>query len=126
MIDRGAAAADERLPPRGLSKRPNGRVGGLMPNRERILIVEDDADTREALFTLVTNRGYSALTADNGQQALDLLERGIRPKLILIDLMMPKVNGQDLIDHLALDAGVENDSDDRHHGHAEGASSGHR
>jgi CheY-like chemotaxis protein len=77
-----------------------------MPNRERILIVEDDADTREALFTLVTNRGYSALTADNGQQALDLLERGIRPKLILIDLMMPKVNGQDLIDHLRSTPGL--------------------
>ena len=74
-----------------------------MPNQDRILIVEDDRDTAAAVFTLLTQAGYSVLTADNGQQAIDLLGRGIRPRIILIDLMMPKVSGHQLIDHLRSD-----------------------
>src|SRR5687767_5160437 len=71
-----------------------------MPNSHRILIVEDDADTRVSLFQLLTHAGYSVLTADNGQQALDLLDRGIRPNLIMIDLMLPRVTGFDLVTYL--------------------------
>jgi CheY-like chemotaxis protein len=74
-----------------------------VPNRHRVLIVEDDADTRAALFQLLTEAGYSVLTADNGQQALDLLERGIRPQVILVDLMMPKVDGLDLLTYMRED-----------------------
>lgn len=68
-----------------------------MPNSGRILIVEDHADTSAALYTLLTERGYSVLTADNGRQALDLLDRGVRPGLILIDLLMPEVSGHELL-----------------------------
>ncbi len=71
-----------------------------MPNSQRILIVEDDPDTRSSLYQLLTTHGYSVLTADNGQQAMDLLERGIRPHLIIVDLMLPRVTGFDLITHL--------------------------
>jgi DNA-binding response OmpR family regulator len=68
-----------------------------MPNRNRILIVEDDPDTRASLYQALTHEGYSVITADNGQQALDLLERGIRPRVILVDLMLPRVDGTDLL-----------------------------
>lgn len=71
-----------------------------MPSSKRILIVEDHADTRASLYQLLTREGFSVLTADDGQQALDLLDRGIRPALILIDLMLPAVSGFDLIAHL--------------------------
>jgi CheY-like chemotaxis protein len=71
-----------------------------MPNSNRILVIEDDPDTRASLFEVLTQRGYSVLTADDGQQAVDLLERGIRPRVILIDLMLPHVSGFDLIRHL--------------------------
>ena len=74
-----------------------------MPSSKRILIVEDHADTRASLYQLLTREGFSVLTADNGQQALDLLDRGIRPALMLIDLMLPAVNGFDLITHLRTD-----------------------
>lgn len=74
-----------------------------MPNNTRILVVEDHADTRVSLYQLLTREGFSVLTADNGQQALDLLERGIRPALVLIDLMLPEVSGFDLIAHLRSD-----------------------
>jgi CheY-like chemotaxis protein len=74
-----------------------------VPSSKRILIVEDHADTRASLYQLLTREGFSVLTADNGQQALDLLDRGIRPALVLIDLMLPKVSGIDLITHLRTD-----------------------
>ena len=69
-----------------------------------VLLVEDHADTQEILVHLLTEQGYSVLTADNGQQALDLLERGIRPRLIVVDLMLPRVSGSDLLSVLRADA----------------------
>ncbi len=74
-----------------------------MPNSHRLLLIEDDPDTRGSLYQLLTHEGYSVLTADDGQQAFDLLERGIRPSLIMIDLMLPRVSGFDLIRHLRTD-----------------------
>jgi CheY-like chemotaxis protein len=79
-----------------------------MPNSERILLVEDHADTAAALFQILTQRGYSVLIADNGQQALDLLDRGIRPRLILIDLMLPRVSGWELLTYLQGDLQLRN------------------
>ena len=74
-----------------------------MPNTERILVVEDNRDAQEALYSLLFREGYSVLTADNGQQALDLLERGIRPRLVILDLVLPKVTGSDLLRHMQSD-----------------------
>ena len=71
-----------------------------MPNSGRILVVEDHADTSAALYKILTDHGYSVLTADNGEQALDLLDRGIRPALILVDMLLPRVSGEELIRHL--------------------------
>lgn len=71
----------------------------IVPNSDRILLVEDDRDSLEALFVLLTREGYSVLTASNGQQALDLLVHGIQPRLLIIDLMLPKVNGADILKH---------------------------
>ena len=75
-----------------------------MPNSERILLVEDHSDTAAALYQILADKGYSVLIADNGQQALDFLERGIRPRLILVDLMLPRVSGWDLLKYLQDDA----------------------
>ena len=74
-----------------------------MPNRERILLVEDDRDTLAALFTILTQAGYSILTAENGAQAADLLSHGIHPRLIVLDLMLPKVSGWEMLKHLRQD-----------------------
>jgi CheY-like chemotaxis protein len=74
-----------------------------MPNTDRILVVEDNRAAQEGLYTLLFGAGYSVLTADNGQQALDLLERGIRPRLLILDLAMPKVTGRDLIKYMQSD-----------------------
>lgn len=65
-----------------------------------ILIVEDDRDIREDLADLLRDEGYDILTASNGAEALALLEQKIEsggdpPHLILLDLMMPEMNGWD-------------------------------
>ncbi|HLL53663.1 MAG TPA: response regulator, partial [Myxococcaceae bacterium] len=62
---------------------------------EGILIVEDDPDIRMDLAELLESAGYSVLTASNGQDALARLQGGVMPCLILLDLMMPVMNGWD-------------------------------
>ena len=58
-----------------------------------VLLVEDDADVREDLAFLIEMRGYRALAAANGAEALEALRRSERPRLILLDLMMPVMDG---------------------------------
>lgn len=58
-----------------------------------ILIVEDDADIRETLQHLLESSGYVARAAGNGQEALEMIEAIGQPCLILLDLMMPVMDG---------------------------------
>ncbi len=59
-----------------------------------ILLVEDDKDIRELLRTLFQLQGYNVNIAGNGQEALDFLLRDEHPSVILLDLMMPVMSGQ--------------------------------
>ncbi len=61
-----------------------------------LLITEDDDDIRTDLAELLDTRGYQTSTARNGLEALDLLHSGARPDLILLDLMMPVMDGWQL------------------------------
>jgi CheY-like chemotaxis protein len=58
-----------------------------------VLIVDDDDDAREALRTLLENVGHPTVTAEGADAALDRLRAGLRPCLILLDLMMPVKDG---------------------------------
>ena len=58
-----------------------------------ILVIDDDMDIRDSLAETLRVEGYEVLTAVDGSQALELLQKGLRPKLILLDLMMPVMNG---------------------------------
>jgi CheY-like chemotaxis protein len=58
-----------------------------------VLIVEDDADLREMMAQLLTLEGYGTATASNGREALRLLHEAEVPKVILLDLMMPVMDG---------------------------------
>ena len=60
-----------------------------------ILLVEDDFDVREALVETLRDRGYEVESASDGEQALQILRAGARPRLILLDLMMPRMSGSE-------------------------------
>jgi CheY-like chemotaxis protein len=57
-----------------------------------VLLVEDDADTREVMARTLDNAGWEVSEAGNGREALDQLARE-KPRLILLDLMMPVMDG---------------------------------
>jgi CheY-like chemotaxis protein len=59
-----------------------------------VLIVEDDNDVREALVEVLTFEGYRVATATNGLDAIEQLRRDGPPDLILLDLMMPVMDGR--------------------------------
>jgi CheY-like chemotaxis protein len=58
-----------------------------------ILVVEDDADTREMLGRFLELEGFRVESAANGRQALDRLEAGAPAAVIVLDLMMPVMDG---------------------------------
>jgi CheY-like chemotaxis protein len=58
-----------------------------------LLLVEDDADVRESLGEVLRDAGYAVAWAANGADALRALRSGLRPAAILLDLMMPGVDG---------------------------------
>jgi two-component system chemotaxis response regulator CheY len=59
----------------------------------QILIVDDDAATRDALGAFLEVHGYSPVLAADGAEGLRKLRAGLRPRMILLDLMMPEKNG---------------------------------
>ena len=58
-----------------------------------VFIVEDDPDTREMLGKFLELEGFHVETAANGRQALDLLSGGLKASVIVLDLMMPIMDG---------------------------------
>jgi len=68
-----------------------------------ILVVEDEYGNAEILQLLLEAEGYRVAVASNGQEALDLLQNGEKPSLILSDFMMPVMNGGELGQALSQD-----------------------
>jgi CheY-like chemotaxis protein len=58
-----------------------------------VLIVDDDRSIRESLCELLTDEGHRAVGASNGQEALEVLRSDGRPCVILLDIMMPVMDG---------------------------------
>ena len=73
---------------------PETRVTPDMTPDNPVLVVEDDPDCRDMLATLLNALGYSVATAANGAEAL-ALTRELHPCLILLDLMMPVMDGEE-------------------------------
>jgi CheY-like chemotaxis protein len=66
-----------------------------------ILVVDDDDDTRGSIAMVLRAEGYEVQGARNGREALDLLGADPLPDLILLDLMMPVMNGWHLLESIA-------------------------
>jgi CheY-like chemotaxis protein len=63
-----------------------------MSNRAKILVVDDDPDIIKATSRVLESRGYRVITALNGEECLEKI-REERPDLIILDLLMPKLDG---------------------------------
>ena len=64
-----------------------------MSERPRLLVVDDDAELCESITDALTDAGYEPVTAGDGLRAMTLSRDGEAPRLILLDLMMPDMNG---------------------------------
>src|SRR5262245_17496031 len=67
--------------------------GNVADACRQALVVEDDEDIRDLLATLLTVLGFEVREASNGQIGLETLRTGWKPDLIVLDLMMPVMNG---------------------------------
>jgi CheY-like chemotaxis protein len=65
--------------------------------RRTILVVDDDDNVRNMLCTVLVAEGFHAIGAFDGLDALQRLRRDGPPALMLVDLMMPRMNGEGLI-----------------------------
>lgn len=65
-----------------------------------LLVVEDDPEFRAALEDMLAGDGYDVVLASHGAEAIALFEAGARPDAVLVDLLMPGVVGQELLEYL--------------------------
>jgi CheY-like chemotaxis protein len=73
-----------------------------------ILVVDDDPDIRDSLREVLEDEGYTVNTVGNGREALDYLHRAPRPCVILLDLMMPVMDGWQFRREQKQDAAIAN------------------
>jgi CheY-like chemotaxis protein len=66
-------------------------------SKNPVLVVDDDADIRMVLTDVLEAEGFHPFEAENGLQALETLEQIPRPCLVLLDLMMPVMDGHEFL-----------------------------
>jgi CheY-like chemotaxis protein len=84
---------------RGVGEEP-ALIDGAAPNT--VLVVDDDDGIRNAVRALLEDEGYRVLAAGNGLEALTVCDE-VLPSLILLDLMMPKMDGITFVEMLRRD-----------------------
>ena len=70
---------------------------------ETVLIVDDEAVVRDVAKSILEGRGYRVLTASSGEEAFDLLRKGIDIKLLLLDIVMPEMDGIEIAKEIRRD-----------------------
>lgn len=77
-----------------------------MVEDQLILVVDDNEMNRDMLSRRLTRQGFTVETADNGQTALDMLR--VKPySLLLLDVMMPRMNGYEVLETVKADAALQ-------------------
>ncbi|MBV8476321.1 MAG: response regulator [Acidobacteria bacterium] len=67
---------------------------------KQLLCVDDDPEAMQIRKLLLESNGYSVMTANSGEEALTLLRQANRVDLVLMDYLMPGMNGDELAEHL--------------------------
>lgn len=76
---------------------------GIEQKCNSILVVEDEKSIQEIIKIALEMEGYNVVTADNGKDGLEMLPQMQTPCLILLDLMMPIMNGWEFVEALSTD-----------------------
>jgi len=76
------------------------------PRPPAILVVEDDPAVREAVQDALELRGFRVFAASNGYEALAVLRGGERPSLVVLDLVMPVMSGNEFLEAKAIDPSI--------------------
>src|ERR1700749_2029866 len=71
-----------------------------MEVKQTILIVDDEPSTRKCLQTLLRVDGYEVEAVSNGKDAISMIESGDRPDFIILDYLMPEMNGLQTLQEL--------------------------
>ena len=71
------------------------------------MVVEDDPDIRECVQMILEDEGFDVVTASNGAEAEEELSHMEEPCVVLLDLMMPVMNGWELLEHLRRDGKLD-------------------
>jgi CheY-like chemotaxis protein len=67
---------------------------------QTVMVVEDHAATREGMAAIVRRNGYDVVAAGDGQEALDRLAAGPLPEVVLLDMLLPVLDGWRLLERL--------------------------
>jgi CheY-like chemotaxis protein len=76
-------------------------------NKKIVLLVEDDEILLRALYLLFHEGDYTIASASDGETALKMTER-LKPDIVLLDLLMPKMNGFDYLRNIKANANLKN------------------
>ena len=82
-----------------------GAAGAGLATRGRVLVVDDDAALAEMLMIVLRQEGFEARMCGRGDQALDAF-RSYRPDVVLLDLMLPGMDGIDVCKQIRAESGV--------------------
>ena len=69
-----------------------------MMSTKTVLIVEDDQAIRDMIRSILEIEGYEVRAASNGAEGIQLLQQNGVPSVVILDMMMPKMNGWDFLD----------------------------
>lgn len=78
-----------------------------MTEPKRIIVIDDEPAIREALVEMLSVAGFDVTGAENGKKGLEVVSRQ-RPDLILLDIMMPEMNGWQVLEALKKDEWAKN------------------
>jgi CheY-like chemotaxis protein len=82
-------------------RRAHGRSFAFLHGVPRVLIVDDEENLRRSLALGLKVEGFDTVEAASGVEAIELLDRGLEVDLVLVDLMMPGLNGLDVARHIS-------------------------
>jgi CheY-like chemotaxis protein len=103
MDDTGTTASKPKKPAVTRPLHQHAEQAAQNGKRRPILICEDDDEIRALLIETIQNEGYAIAVACNGQEALTILQQRPGRFLVLMDLLMPRLSGYQLLELMSAD-----------------------